>query len=103
MNSPLTQPFPFYALLPAFRALCDVVGKLRGSDGCLWNRRQTLEAIKPHTLEVICELFDTIHAGDGDLIVESVGDVLSHVVLDAQIGAYEGNFGLIGVGEGITH
>jgi len=102
MNSPPGQTPPFDQLLPAFRALCEVVATLRGPDGCPWDRQQTLETIKPYTLEETYELLEAIDSGDDAAIVEELGDVLLQVILDAQIGSDEGRFGLVEVVEGIT-
>jgi tetrapyrrole methylase family protein / MazG family protein len=91
------------ALGPAFQRLCDVVARLRAPDGCPWDREQTLETIKPHTLEETYELLEAIDSGDDAAIVEELGDVLLQVVLDAQIGADEGRFNLVDVVERVTH
>jgi MazG family protein len=84
-------------LEPAFRELCDVVAKLRSPDGCPWDREQTLETIKPYTLEETYELLEAIDSGDDEAIVEELGDVLLQVLLDAQIGSDEQRFNLLDV------
>lgn len=96
-----TPPDP-HVLGPAFQQLCDVVARLRSPDGCPWDREQTLETIKPHTLEETYELLEAIDSGDDAAIVEELGDVLLQVVLDAQIGADEGRFLLVDVVEQLT-
>jgi len=102
MNTPAGQPPHFDTLLPAFAEFCQVVATLRGPDGCPWDREQTLETIKPYTLEETYELLEAIDTGDDTAIVEELGDVLLQVVLDAQIGADEGRFGLLEVVKGVT-
>ena len=102
MNSPQGKPPPFELLLPALQEFCQGVAVLRGPDGCPWDREQTLETIKPYTLEETYELLEAIDSGDDTAIVEELGDVLLQVVLDAQIGADEGRFGLLEVVEGVT-
>jgi uncharacterized protein YabN with tetrapyrrole methylase and pyrophosphatase domain len=102
MNTPAGQPPHFDTLLPAFAEFCRVVATLRGPDGCPWDREQTLETIKPYTLEETYELLEAIDSGDDTAIVEELGDVLLQVVLDAQIGADEGRFGLLEVVQGVT-
>ena len=102
MYSPQGQPPPFELLLPALQEFCQVVAVLRGPDGCPWDREQTLETIKPYTLEETYELLEAIDSGDDTAIVEELGDVLLQVVLDAQIGADEGRFGLLEVVQGVT-
>ena len=88
---------------PAFRRLCETVARLRAPDGCPWDRQQTLETIKPFTLEETYELLEAIDSGGRrGPIVEELGDLLLQVVLDAQIGADEGRFSLLDVVEGLT-
>jgi MazG family protein len=96
------QPPDDARLGPAFRELCEVVARLRSPTGCPWDRVQTLETIKPYTLEETYELLEAIDAGDDAAIVEELGDLLLQVVLDAQIGADEGRFELVQVVERIT-
>ncbi|RMG39616.1 MAG: nucleoside triphosphate pyrophosphohydrolase [Planctomycetota bacterium] len=85
------------ALAEAFVRLCDVVARLRSPEGCPWDRAQTLETIKPFTLEETYELLEAIDSGDDAAIVEELGDVLLQVVLDAQIGRDEGRFDILDV------
>jgi MazG family protein len=89
-------------LAATFGRLCDVIAKLRSPTGCPWDRVQTLETIKPHTLEEAYELLEAIDSGDDRAITEELGDVLLQVVLDSQIAADEGRFDIIHVIEGIT-
>ena len=79
-----------------------VVARLRGPGGCPWDREQTLESIKPHTLEETYELLEAIDSGDDREIAEELGDVLLQVVLDAQIGRDEGRFDILEVVRGLT-
>ncbi len=101
-DNPTGTPPDWDRLAPAMRRLVDVVARLRAPDGCPWDREQTLESIKPHTLEETYELLEAIDSGDDDAIVEELGDVLLQVVLDAQIGIDESRFDLIQVAERIT-
>ena len=89
-------------IAPAFQKLCEVVARLRSPEGCPWDRVQTLETIKPYTLEETYELLEAIDAGNDDAIVEELGDLLLQVILDAQIGADAGRFDLVEVVERIT-
>ncbi len=89
-------------LAKAFLRLCEVVAKLRSPEGCPWDRQQTLETIKPYTLEETYELLDAIDRDDDQAIAEELGDLLLQVVLDAQIAKDEQRFDLVDVIEGIT-
>lgn len=82
---------------PLFLELCEVIARLRSPSGCPWDREQTLESIKPYTLEETYELLDAIDSGDDQAIVEELGDVLLQVVLDSQIAADAGRFDLMDV------
>ena len=86
----------------AFAKLCEVIAKLRSPTGCPWDREQTLETIKPFTLEETYELLEAIDSQDDTAITEELGDVLLQVVLDAQIGRDEGRFDILQVLEIIT-
>ena len=103
----LTKPTPgtppdATRLAASFGQLCEVIAKLRSPTGCPWDREQTLETIKPFTLEETYELLEAIDSGDDRAICEELGDVLLQVVLDSQIAADEGRFDVIAVIEGIT-
>lgn len=86
----------------AFARLCEVIARLRSPTGCPWDRQQTLETIKPFTLEETYELLEAIDSQDDTAIVEELGDVLLQVVLDAQIGRDEQRFGIERVLDVIT-
>lgn len=103
MFSPATphpgQPPDWNRLDPAWRRLVEIVARLRSPTGCPWDREQTLESIKPFTLEETYELLEAIDSGDDGAIVEELGDVLLQVLLDSQIAADEGRFELTAVVE----
>jgi tetrapyrrole methylase family protein/MazG family protein len=90
-------PPDFPRLLPEFQRLCEVVARLRAPDGCPWDRQQTLQTIKPYTLEETYELLEAIDADDSGAIQEELGDLLLQVILDAQIAADDGRFELTAV------
>lgn len=94
---PPGTPPPRNQTAASFVRLVEVIARLRGPDGCPWDREQTLASIKPYTLEETYELLEAIDADDNDAIAEELGDVLLQVVLDAQIAADEGRFSLIEV------
>ena len=100
-NRPGTPPDPI-RLGALFRELCEVVAKLRSPEGCPWDREQTLETIKPYTLEETYELLEAIDSGDDRAIVEELGDVFLQVILDCQIAADEQRFDLTDVVDVLT-
>lgn len=86
----------------AFVRLLEVIAKLRSPEGCPWDRQQTLETIKPYTLEETYELLEAIDSDDDSAICEELGDVLLQVVLDSQIAKDEQRFDILSVMDGIT-
>ena len=95
-------PPPREQIADEFWKLVEVVARLRAPDGCPWDREQTLESIRPFTLEETYEVLEAIDAGDDAALAEELGDLLLQVILYAQIAADEGRFDLIPVLSGLT-
>ncbi len=62
----------------AFTDLVAVCRRLRGPDGCPWDREQTLESMTPYLLEEAAEVGQAVAEGHRDEILEELGD---HVFL----------------------
>lgn len=95
-------PPDYNVLTPAFEKLCNVIAQLRSPEGCPWDREQTLESIKPYTLEETYELLEAIDSGNDQDIIEELGDLLLQIILDAQIAADENRFDLTHVVDRLT-
>ena len=102
MSLPAPGTPPDSATAAAFTRLCEVIAQLRSPTGCPWDRAQTLETIKPYTLEETYELLEAIDSGDDAAIVEELGDLLLQVMLYAQIGADAGRFNILPIVERLT-
>ena len=59
----------------AFAALVAVCRRLRGPDGCPWDREQTLETMTPYLTEEAVESAEAIGSGATDHIAEELGDL----------------------------
>ena len=59
----------------AFSDLVAVCRRLRGPDGCPWDREQTLESMTPYLVEEAVESGEAIGSGDVDHTVEELGDL----------------------------
>lgn len=81
--------------LQAFERLLDIMDELRAK--CPWDREQTLESIRPLTIEETYELSEAILAGDSRNIAKELGDILLHIVFYAKIGSEEGKFDITDV------
>jgi len=85
-----------------FFDLVDTMEKLRGENGCPWDKVQTHETMIPCFLEETYEAIDAIKKYDIDEMVEELGDVLLQIVFHSQIGAEDGYFDIFDVIDGIV-
>lgn len=72
--------------------LLAVMRKLRGPDGCPWDREQTLESLKSDLIEEAYEVIDAIEDGNCSALEEELGDLLLQVVFQSQICEEDGHF-----------
>jgi MazG family protein len=79
--------------------LVRVVARLRGPDGCPWDRAQTHRSLRRHLLDEAYELLDAIEDGDPGRLKEELGDVLLQAVFHAQMAADEDAFDIDDVAE----
>lgn len=75
-----------------FDKLIRVVKKLRGKNGCPWDREQTHKTLTPYIIEESYELLDAINGRDDKKLKEELGDVLLQVILHSQIGCEKKKF-----------
>jgi len=79
-----------------FKDLVDIIDRLRGEDGCPWDREQTHESLKPCMIEEAYEVVDGIRildeTGLAHNLCEELGDVLLQVVMHSRIAEEEGLF-----------
>ncbi|GGH58332.1 XTP/dITP diphosphohydrolase [Filimonas zeae] len=83
-----------------FLQLVQIMDDLR--EKCPWDRKQTVQTLRPLTIEETYELADAITDGDWKGIKEELGDVLLHILFYARIGAEQQQFTLQEVIEGIS-
>jgi tetrapyrrole methylase family protein / MazG family protein len=82
--------------------LVRVMARLRGPEGCPWDREQTHASLARHLLEETHEVLDAIDADDGERLREELGDVLLQVVFHAQLAADDGEWDVDDVAQGIV-
>ena len=71
------------------------MARLRGPGGCPWDREQTFDSIKRHTLEETYEVFDAIERRAWPELKDELGDLLLQVlVLRADGGEEAGYFSI---------
>lgn len=72
---------------PELDALIAVMSRLRGEDGCAWDREQTHESLLKYLIEESHEFIDAVESGDRTHVVEELGDVLYQVLFHADLGS----------------
>ena len=92
-NTP--EPAPDYP--PTFRGVIALLERLRGPDGCPWDREQTPRSLLPYLLEEAHEAAEAIEAGEDAETVDELGDLLLHLAFQIEIADEEGRFGLADV------
>ncbi len=68
------------------------MARLRAPDGCPWDREQTFDSIKRHTLEETYEVFDAIERRAWPDLKDELGDLLLQVLFYAQMASEAGYF-----------
>lgn len=84
-----------------FDKLVGIVERLRGPDGCPWDREQTRETLIPFLIEELYELIDAFKKDDSEEMKEELGDLLFQIILHCQLSREEGRFDVDDVLKGI--
>jgi ATP diphosphatase len=79
-----------------------IMARLRGPDGCPWDREQTFDSIKRHTLEETYEVFDAIERHAWLELKDELGDLLLQVLFYAQMADEAGYFSIADVAAGLN-
>jgi MazG family protein len=75
-----------------FEKLVSIMARLRGPDGCPWDREQNFDTIKPFLLEETYEVLQAIDARDWPELADELGDLMLQSVFFAQMASEEGHF-----------
>jgi XTP/dITP diphosphohydrolase len=85
--------------LQAFDRLLTIMDELR--EQCPWDQKQTMETLRPLTIEETYELGDAILDADLKEVKGELGDLLLHIVFYAKIGSETNDFDISDVINGI--
>jgi len=75
-----------------FAEMMDIIAKLRGPKGCLWDRKQTLESLAPNILEEAEEVSQAVSSKSKDNLCEELGDLLMVILMQIEIARGKGLF-----------
>ena len=79
-----------------------IMGRLRAPDGCPWDREQTFDTIKRHTLEETYEVFDAIERRAWPDLKDELGDLFLQVLFYAQMASEAGYFDIADVASNLN-
>jgi tetrapyrrole methylase family protein/MazG family protein len=82
-------PLPYPTSTETFQ---NTVARLRAPDGCPWDRKQTHRSLRQGFQEESYEVLDALDRGSPELLKEELGDILLHILLQAQIASELGEF-----------
>jgi tetrapyrrole methylase family protein/MazG family protein len=91
LTSLYVPPLPYKASLTA---LAETVAVLRSPEGCPWDQEQTPQSMRSGFLEEASEVIDALDADDSDNLREELGDVMYHLLMQAQMAAEVEDFKL---------
>jgi uncharacterized protein YabN with tetrapyrrole methylase and pyrophosphatase domain len=75
-----------------FTEMMSIITKLRGPEGCLWDRKQTLESLTTNILEEAKEISEAVKSQDIDNLREELGDLLMVIFMEIEIAREKGLF-----------
>jgi ATP diphosphatase len=101
-NPPIQVDEPFAHTAASLQRAAAIMARLRGPGGCPWDREQTFDTIKHHTLEETYEVFDAIERRAWPDLKDELGDLLLQVLFYAQMAAEAGYFDLNDVAENLN-
>lgn len=78
--------------LKSFSSLVKVIARLRGPNGCPWDKEQTHTSLRETFLQECYEVIEALDESDSEELREELGDLLLHIVLQARIAEEAGEF-----------
>ncbi len=88
--------------LKDFYTLVDIIARLRGPEGCPWDRQQSHASMRDSLLEECYEVLEALDEGDYNRLSMELGDLLMQIVFHSQIASEAGEFELSDVISGIN-
>ena len=78
--------------LKAFEELLNIMVELR--EKCPWDKKQTMESLRPLTIEETFELADAVMKSDMGEVKKELGDLIMHITFYARIAEEQGLFSI---------
>jgi uncharacterized protein YabN with tetrapyrrole methylase and pyrophosphatase domain len=81
-------------MIKSFKELVEIAQKLRGPDGCPWDKSKTFENIQKDFMEEADEVREALEKKDWDNLKEELGDILFNIVMMTTIAEEQGFFSM---------
>jgi MazG family protein len=88
--------------LDRFEALVAIMERLRGPQGCPWDREQDYESLRRFLLEECYEVAEALDRGSPTALKEELGDLLFQIVFLSRLAQEDGAFEIEDVIRGIA-
>ena len=75
-----------------FLKLIQILKDLRSPDGCDWDKEQTHKTLVPYLIEETYEVIEAIENNDSKALKEELGDLLLHVLFQAELSSEKKEF-----------
>jgi len=85
----------------AFGDLVGIMARLRGREGCPWDREQDHRSLRQCLLEETYEVLEAIDGGDPAALCQELGDLLLQIIFHAQLAGEAGQFDIAEVMQGL--
>jgi tetrapyrrole methylase family protein / MazG family protein len=76
----------------SFSDLVQIMKRLRGPNGCPWDREQTHLSLLKYLKEESAEVVAAIQKNDMENLSEELGDILLQILFHSQLAAEKGHF-----------
>jgi tetrapyrrole methylase family protein / MazG family protein len=80
-----------------FANLVEIIARLRGPDGCPWDKKQTHASLREYLLQESYEVLESLDEDDHKKLRQELGDLLLQIILHARIASENGEFELADV------
>ena len=94
----MTEPYE-----EEFTKLVKIIARLRGPDGCPWDRKQTHSSLREFLLQENYEVLESLDESDFPKLRQELGDLLLQIMLHTQIASENGEFNLKDVLENLNN
>ena len=77
-----------------FTHLVEIIARLRGPDGCPWDKKQTHNSLREFLMQESYEVLEALDEEDYRKLCQELGDLLLQIILHSQIASENGEFKL---------